>query len=98
MLYELAYNLKVPLRVVTDEMTHEELVGWMEYFERNPIGWRDDMRFFRIMQMIGAEEKPYDIFPSLSILKPSNDMIGSLKGSLLFSKMLEAKGGDKLSL
>ena len=91
----------MPVHKLLDEMTYEELVGWYNYFERRPIGWREDDRSAKVIQAQGVKAKAWDLFPSLAkIYKPSNntDPVAGLKGSLLFHKMMSAKGGDKLDL
>jgi hypothetical protein len=85
-------------------MAYTELQGWNEYFEKRPVGWRDDDRAFKHLQTQGVKGEPYSVFSSLlPIYKPTVTTDGtlnasSLKGSALFSRMLSAKGGDKLDL
>lgn len=83
-------------------MTYEELLGWHNYFERRPVGWQEDDRTMKLLQAQGVKEKPWSIFPSLDKIynKPKSDEFdpASFKASLLFNKMLGAKGGDKLEL
>lgn len=88
-----------------DEMTYEELQGWFNYFERRPIGWRDDDRTYKLLQAQGVKEKPQNLFTSLKAvydetrnINSEGTDIGSLKGSLIFQKMLTARGGDLLDL
>lgn len=82
-------------------MPYEELLGWLNYYERRPIGWQDDLRTYYILQAFGEKRKPEMIFPSLGALRKSSESrspVDSLKGSALFQKMLTATGGDKLDL
>jgi hypothetical protein len=86
-------------------MPYEELLGWVAYFERRPVGWREDDRTHKLLQAQGVKAKATEIFPSLQalyaprIVKHSDQIEPSnLKGSLFFQKMLTAKGGDKLDL
>lgn len=95
----------MPIYKLKHEMTYEELLGWINYFERRPVGWRDDDRAHKIMQTNGCEVKATEIFSSLTpIYKPANKLPdgmidpNNLKGSVLFQKMLGAVGGDKLDL
>ena len=93
----------MPVHRLIDEMPYEEMLGWFAYFETRPVGWRDDDRTHKLLQAQGVKEKAYKIFPSLeAIYKPRKkenefDVVG-LKTSVLFHKMLSAKGGDKLDL
>lgn len=83
-------------------MEYPEFLGWMEYFDKVPIGWRDDLRFFKIMRSIGSKAEPGQVFESLAKIgksAPEPDgkiSIKNLKGSVLFAKMAAAKGGDDI--
>jgi len=81
-------------------MSYDELLGWLDYFKRRPPGWRSDDRAWKIMQSNGSKGDGTKIFPALaSIFRPSgDDPMSNFKGSLMFHKMLSAKGGDKLDL
>jgi len=104
--YELAFHLKMPVYKLVDEMPYEELLGWMAYFEKRPVDWRDDDRTFKFLQTQGVKAKPYEIFPSLkSIYNPTAKSVVSekgvinptqFKGTSIFNKLLSARGGDKL--
>jgi hypothetical protein len=96
----------MPVYQIYEQMTYEELLGWYNYLERRPIGWREDDRIFKVLQTQGAKEKPWRYFSSLDIIynsaKPKivDNLVSSesLKNSMLFTNMLSAKGGDKLEL
>jgi hypothetical protein len=86
-------------------MTYEEFLRWQAYFEARPIDWRDDMRIMKILQSLGIKAKPEAVFESLAQLKASQEeyearvadserLMRSLKGSVLFSRLLGAAGGD----
>lgn len=79
-------------------MPYLELRGWMEFFRRRPIGWREDNRTALIMRSFGVKEKPEAIFPSLAALKDNAPKSVGLRGSKMLQMMLSAKGGDKLEL
>lgn len=99
MVFEIAYHLHMPLYKLFEEMPHDELMRWFVYFERRPVGWRDDLRTSYLLQAQGSKQKGSDIFPSLKAVSragPSSDPMVSLKGSSLFLKMIAAVGGDKL--
>jgi hypothetical protein len=83
------------------EMPYDELLHWLAYFEKRPVGWRDDNRAFKIMQTFGAKGSVYDHFPSMIPVMRSDgppNPVKRLKGSMMFQKMLSAKGGDKIPL
>lgn len=78
-------------------MPYEELLGWIKYFDRRPLDWRDDLRTAYLMNAFGTKKSPQEIFPSLkAISKKSDNPINSLKASNIFRKMLSAKGGDSI--
>ena len=100
-LYEVAFHLKIPLYRLTSEMPYDELLGWYNYFERRPIGWREDDRTYKLLQAQGVKEKPFNLFQSLEAIynQPTNNEklnLKSFKKSAFFSKILSAKGGDKI--
>jgi hypothetical protein len=95
------------VRSLLEEMPYTEFQGWLEYFDRRPVSWRDDLRVAKLMQVQGVTAKPEDIFDSLKQLSESvakyapkieegtTDM-ASLKNSAFFAKLLAAKGGDNI--
>lgn len=104
-LYELAYLLHQPLGVILD-MPYDEMLGWFQYFERRPVGWREDNRAVKILQSNGVKAKPSDIFSSLAVIQSSSSpqvvdgqiSVEDLKKSKVFSFMSSAEGGDKLDI
>lgn len=95
----------MPVGRLLDEMTHDELQGWFNYFERRPIGWREDDRTYKLLSAQGVKEKAHNIFPSLNtiyngskVVNEEGMVVSSLKGSQMFMNMLRATGGDTLDL
>ena len=92
------------------QMPYDEFLGWISYFEHRPIGWRDDLRTMKILQSNGVKAKPEALFESIARIKQAEDArtnqftkkgqvsSSNLMRSALFSKMLAAKGGDKLEV
>ena len=69
----MAYMLGISHNALMEEMTHEEYAGWSNYLERQPPGWRDDLRAYYIMtSMSGSKTKPEKIFPSIAQLKSAD--------------------------
>lgn len=103
-LYELAYNLRMPVYQLVEEMPYDEFIKWQGYFEKRPVGWREDDRTMKLLQVQGLKKRPEEIFDSLARLKAAINeerklhdgkvSIRSLKASTLFSKMSGAKGGE----
>jgi hypothetical protein len=63
-----------------EEISYEELQGWFEYFERRPIGWREDNRAAIIAMSLGGSDKvkPEDLFASLKVIKNANSEGGTI--------------------
>lgn len=109
-LYDLAFHLRLTVQQLLHEMTYEELLGWIEYFDQRPIGWREDQRAAYIMMSFGGSDnvKPEKIFPSLArMYQKQQEHTDALvaKGqvstqnfmqSSFFAQLLQAKGGDKI--
>ena len=73
-------------------MSYYEYSGWLNYFQRQPPGWKEDLRTYYIMSsMAGSKSKPEDIFPSIAQLKDAEleqeKTLKSFKKSPFFSKM-----------
>jgi hypothetical protein len=93
----------MPVHRLLDEMPYQELQGWFSYFEQRPYGWREDDRTHKLLQAQGVKEKAWMLFPSLNAIynrpKSSEGLdVGRFKASMMFHKMLSAKGGDTLNL
>lgn len=86
--------------LLAETMTYEEFLGWLDYFERRPVGWREDDRTAKLLQAQGVKEKPQNLFPSLAAIykKPEGFDVQGFKSSAMFSKILAAQGGDKIDL
>lgn len=97
-IYEIAYNLGIPVYKLMAEMPYDELKKWVTFFRERPPGWREDYRTYIGLKMWGYKGKPGDVFPSLAIIesvKNSKEQAGMVlpKGKFL-EKMLKAVGGD----
>jgi len=101
-IYELAFHLKCSASYIKYEMPYEEFIKWHLYFDLRPVDWRDDSRFMKILQSLGVKESGDKIFESLAKIKQSaierNEMIKSLKASVMYKHLLGAVGGTKLKL
>lgn len=90
----------MPLYIIHREMPYDEFVGWQLYFKERPVGWREDLRTYKLMQIQGLKDKPWKHFPTLDPIfnssKTSSFNPVSFKRSFLFQKLLEAKGGEKV--
>lgn len=87
----------MPLYVLKEEMPYDELCSWVRFFNKRPIGWREDYRAYMIMRAFGVKGSPAKIFDSLKPLFESS-VAGSLKGSGALQMLLSAKGGDRLEI
>lgn len=61
----------MPVYQILTEMPYEELLGWQDYLERRPAGWREDQRSAMIMQSFGVKATPDKLFSSLARMKAS---------------------------
>lgn len=98
-IYELAYHLHMPVYKLLEEMPYEEFLNWLSFFNKKPVGWEDDLRTYKVLQALGVKAKPETIFSTIRQIKSQEDKCNStkgIKGSALFSRILSAKGGDKL--
>jgi len=68
-MYEVAFLLGTTLDYVENEMSHKELSGWFNYFERRPPGWQSDQRTAMLVNALGAKKRPEELFPSLRSMK-----------------------------
>lgn len=91
----------MPISKLLDEMSYEELQGWLSYFEQRPVGWQEDDRTYKLLQAQGVKEKGWKIFPSLNAIynpkKAEGFDVAGFKSSSFFQKLLSAKGGEKLN-
>ena len=92
----------MPVYALSEEMPYSELLGWVEYYQRRPKGWRDMYNTFKLMQAWGTGKttKPWDIFPELhNVFNHENKNVAdTLKGSAMFQFIMNAKGGDKIDV
>lgn len=82
-------------------MPYEELLKWIKFFESRPFGWREDQRTYMVLSALGYKGKPEDIFPSIAMLKKSEQKRKDLEdkdkispSGVFIKRMLTAKGGD----
>jgi len=94
-IYELAFNLH-KFAYEVEEMPYDEFVKWQKYFEIRPIGWREDDRTLKLLQVQGFKGEPSSVFNSFAKLKKADDGMG-LKGSVMFNMMASSVGGTSLS-
>lgn len=52
-------------------LPYPELHGWIDYYSRYPIGWREDYRAYIIAASLAGSDKvkPEDLFQSLAKMK-----------------------------
>ena len=81
---------------LVEELPFDEYSGWINFFERQPPGWQEDLRTYYIMSsMAGSKNKPEEIFPSIAQLKKAEQaaqgaVASSFKASPFFTKMQAA--------
>ena len=63
----MAFNLHITLKELL-ELSYDEYIGWIRYFNRRPIGWREDTRVSTQLAAAGVKSKADKIFPSIKQL------------------------------
>jgi len=76
-------------------MPYVELLKWVSFFNRRPVGWREDQRTYMLLSAQGLKEEPETLFPTLKALKEGipTERKALPKGKFL-EMMLTAKEGD----
>ena len=90
----MAFLLGRTVGELRDSMPFAELMGWFNYFEQRPAGWRDDQRTAMLLSAQGVKQKGSELFPSLRSLE-ANDP-SKFHGSAMQKFILGAQGGTKL--
>jgi len=54
---------------------HSEVLDWFEYFERRPLGWREDLRIHYLLSAQGVKAKPHEVFQSLMAIERDKEEI-----------------------
>jgi hypothetical protein len=101
-MHEIAFQLgrRVP---EIQSWPHNEVMDWVEYFHRRPVGWRDDHRASYGLAAQGVKAKPHELFASLHAIEKdkeeeSNRSVdgdaGKLVNSPLFQKMMNDTDWD----
>ena len=88
----------MPVYKLQEEMPYTELLKWVEFFNRRPVGWREDLRAYLYLRTQGTKEAPEKIFPSIGRIKDHEEKMKKvdqpvIKGRIL-DMMLKAKNGD----
>lgn len=79
------------------EMPYTELLKWISFFRKRPIGWREDQRAYMLLAAQGVKEKPERLFPALAIIRDANRPVakeGAVPSGKFLENMLKARGGD----
>ena len=78
-------------------------MDWVEYFNRRPVGWRDDHRACYGLAAQGVKAKPHELFNSLYIIEREKEEAENesterdaqkLVNSPFFTKMLQDTDWD----
>lgn len=88
----------MPVYKVQEEMPYTELLKWLEFFRRRPIGWREDHRTAMLMNAAGVKEQGHKMFQSLRVInersEAERDAGNALPTGKFLQMMMSAKGGD----
>jgi hypothetical protein len=101
--FEVAFHLKKTVKELSESISYDEFLGWLNYFERRPVDWRADDRASKHLQAQGVKEKPWVLFPSLNAIyhPPSEELEEgkvALKGTGVLAQLLTATGGHVLGM
>jgi hypothetical protein len=85
----------MPVYQLKSEMPYGELLQWIHFFKKRPIGYREDQRTFLLLQAQGYKGKPSDLFDSFRSIKEHTPVETSAlpKGKFL-DMMFASKDGD----
>ena len=85
----------MPVYKLKQEMPYEELLQWVTYFEKRPVGYREDQRVFLNLQAQGYKGTPESVFASLKQMKENiPDSVKALPKGKFLQMMQGARGGD----
>jgi len=77
-------------------MPYYELLQWVTYFKRRPIGYREDQRIFLLLQAQGYKGRAEDVFASIRLMKENIPTeIKALPRGIFLEMMMKAKGADE---
>lgn len=75
--------------------SYEEFRGWINFFDKHPIGWREDNRAAIIACSSGfTKAKPEDLFDSLARLKKAEYEAKQQKN---FAQKFMERFGDRIT-
>lgn len=88
----------MPVYKLEQEMPYTELLKWVDFFNKRPVGWREDQRTYLILRSQGVKESAENLFPTLRKIKQVHEESQTPdravpKGKFL-DMMMRAKGGD----
>jgi hypothetical protein len=90
--------LKVPyVDELRARLPYETFLEWWAYFEQRPPDWRDDDRFSKILQALGAKGSPDKYFATLKPIYNPEKSDKNLKNSTFWKFAKAAIGGDNLA-
>jgi hypothetical protein len=76
-------------------MPYTELLQWVNYFRRRPIGYKEDQRTFLSLQAQGFKGKPEDVFASLKQMKDNTPAeVKALPKDKFLEMMMQSKDKD----
>lgn len=92
----------MPVYILKNEMPYDELLNWIEYFKRRPVGWREDQRAYMFLRTQGVKESAEKLFPTLDMIKRNSIKLdkpdqAKPKGKFL-ELMKKARDGDANSI
>jgi len=85
----------MPVYKLQAEMPYTELLKWVNFFKKRPVGFRDDQRTFLLLQAQGYKGRPSDLFDSFRSIKENTPVeLKALPKGKFLDMMFASKGGD----
>ena len=73
-------------------------MDWIEYFQRRPVGWRDDHRTHYLLAAQGVKAKPHELFASLYAIEKDKEELANESLDQDFNISGEARNIETLKI
>lgn len=88
----------MPVYKLLEEMPYEEYLKWITFFNKRPVGWREDKRAAMIIKAQGVKASEEELFPTLKIMRAAEESNQkpdqAVPKGVMLGLMSKAKGGD----
>lgn len=88
----------MPVYELEEKMPYTEFIGWVEFFRKRPVGWREDQRTYMFLRTQGVKEPAEALFPTLKLIKQKEEESQvpdrAVPKGLFLEKLRKAKSED----